>query len=195
MNLLTIKKMRGLLRSAASARRKAGTVAMEFALTLPIWILLLVGTADAALMMIMTQRVDRIAYSVTDIVTQSEVVTTADLNNILLAASQLMEPFPFGEDGVVIVSSVYKPAGLPQKINWQHIGGGSLPRDSKLGITGSTPVLPGGLTLSDNENVIVSEVFYYFRPMFINAGILSEGDVYRAAVYKPRLSPLVTPPT
>jgi len=90
--------------------REKGTVAIEFALTLPIWVALLIGTADAAYMMILTQRIDRVAYSVTDIVTQSDVITTDDLDRILLAASQLMQPFTFGADGIVIITSVYKPA-------------------------------------------------------------------------------------
>ncbi len=176
-------------------RRETGTVAIEFALTLPIWVLLLIGTADAAYMMILTQRIDRVAYSVTDIVTQSDVITTTDLDRILLAASQLMQPFTFGPDGIVIITSIYKPAGQATTISWQYSGGGTLGRSSKVGYVGSYPSLPNGMTISDNENIIVSEVYYYFRPMFINAGVLSEGDVYRAAIYKPRLSPLITPPT
>lgn len=175
--------------------RERGAIAMEFALSLPIWILLLLGSTDAAYMMIVTQRVDRIAYSVTDITSQSELLTNADVNSILLAASELMQPFTFGSDGIVILSSVYKPAGQAMKISWQRSGGGTLARNSKIGIAGAVPSMPNGLTLADNENVIIAEVYYDFRPMFMNAGILSRGDVYRVAVYKPRLSPLITPPT
>lgn len=38
--------------------------------------------------------------------------------------------------------------------------------------------MPNGLTLNANENVIIAEVYYAFKPMFIDAGILSAGDVY-----------------
>lgn len=147
-------------------------------------------------MMLLSQRVDRVAYSVTDIVTQSEVVTQEDLNNILLAAGQLMQPFSFGENGVVIVTSLYRPAGGDTEITWQYTGGGSLARTSLIGQPGAeTPALPQGLTLNETENVIVAEVYYAFKPMFINANILGAQDIYRYAVYKPRLSPLITPPT
>ncbi len=181
-----------LLRFAA---KEKGAVAIEFALSLPIWLVLLIGAADATYLMIVSQRVDRITYSVTDIVTQSETLKITDLQNILLAAGQLMQPFEFGADGVVIVTSLYKPSGQPVQISWQYVGGGTLPRASKIGTPGQLPVMPNGLTLNDNENVIVSEVYYDFDPMFINAGVLAKGDVYRTAVYKPRLSPLITPPT
>jgi hypothetical protein len=186
------------LRVAASQRRskrRRGVTAIEFALTLPIWIALLVGSMDAAYMMLLSQRVDRIAYSVTDIVTQSDTVTQADLDTIMLAAGELMKPFTFGDDGIVIVTSLYKPAGLPVRICWQHTGGGTLARGSKIGTVGVPPSMPAGLTLNNNENVIVSEVYYAFKPMFINAGFLSASDFYRVAIYKPRLSSLITPPT
>jgi hypothetical protein len=179
----------------ASTAKKKGAVAIEFALTLPIWVVLLIGSADAAYMMIMSQRIDRVAYSVTDITTQSDTLTMNDLNNILLAAGQLMQPFEFGVKGVVIVTSLYKPSGEPTKISWQYVGGGSLERVSKIGAVGATPIMPNGLTLNDNENVIVSEVYYDFEPMFVNAGVLKHADIYRTAIYKPRLSPLITPPT
>ncbi|MDD5585803.1 MAG: pilus assembly protein [Alphaproteobacteria bacterium] len=169
--------------------------AIEFALTLPVWIALLIGTLDGAYMMLLSQRVDRITYSVTDLVTQLEVPSLTDLHTIMLAAGELMNPFPFGANGVVIVTSLTKPAGLPVKIDWQQIDGGSLARGSKIGTPGFPPSMPNGLTLNDKENVIITEVYYAFKPLFINAGILSAHDMYSVAVYKPRLSTLSTPPT
>ncbi|MDD3181692.1 MAG: pilus assembly protein [Alphaproteobacteria bacterium] len=190
-----IKRLSFKLQEFAFATQQKGTVAIEFALSLPIWIALLIGSTDSSYMMIVSQRVDRIAYSITDIITQSETISHTDLDNIMLAAGQLMQPFSFAEDGVVIVSSVYKPSGAATIISWQYVGGGSLARGSKIGVSGGTPTLPGDLVLNDNENIIITEVYYLFKPMFINAGILSEGDIYRVAIYKPRLSPLITPPT
>lgn len=194
MNRMISKYLYQKVLSFGIAAQEKGTVAIEFALSLPIWIALLVGSTDASYMMIVSQRIDRIAYSVTDIVSQSETITRNDLDNIMLAAGQLMQPFEFGADGIVIVSSVYKPSGAPLKISWQHTGGGTLPRGSKIGVAGGVPTMPNSLTLNDNENVIIAEVYYAFKPMFIDAGVLSAGDIYRVAIYKPRLSPLITPP-
>jgi len=191
-----IKQILAKAQGLSLAAQEKGTVAMEFALSLPLWITLLLGTADTGYLMILSQRVDRIAYSVTDIVTQSETISRTDLDRIFLAAGQLMEPFTFGADGIVIVTSLYKPAGAATKISWQYAGGGTLARVSKIGTPSTTtPALPNGLTLNDNENIIISEVYYAFKPMFFNAGILSPEDLYRVAIYKPRLSPLITPPT
>lgn len=172
-----------------------GIAATEFALTLPIWITLMLGAADGTYCMLVNEKTDRIAYSVTDIVTQYQTVTIANLNDIIQAASQLMNPFPFANNGIVIVTSVYKPAGSAAVIKWQYSGGGTLTMTSRIGTTGGAPTLPNGLTLNDNDNVIISEVFYNYTPMFINSGMFSSGQIYRVAIYKPRLSPLINTPT
>jgi hypothetical protein len=151
--------------------------------------------ADGSYCLIVNERTDRIAYSVTDIVSQYQTITLANLSDIVQAASQLMNPFPFGANGVVIVTSVYQPQTGNPTICWQYTGGGTLSMSSKVGTTGSVPSLPNGLVLNPNDNVIISEVYYQFTPMFVAEGLFSSGTVYRTAVYKPRLSPLTTPPT
>ena len=178
---------------ACNAKRR-GLAAMEFALTLPIWVTLLLGICDGSYFMLINQRADRIAYTVTDIVTQYQTISRANLNDIVLAASQIMQPISFGSGGTIIVTSVYKPAGQLPTICWQYSGGGSLAKNSLIGATGGTPTLPNGLTLNDNDNVIIAEVFYNFSPLFINSGLISSSLIYRNAVYKPRLSQLTQTP-
>jgi len=178
-----------------TSRRRRGIAAVEFALSLPIWITLLIGVTDGAYCLLVNEKVDRIAYSVTNIVTEYQTITISNLKDILQAASQLMQPFSFGSNGVVIVSSIYKPTGQTPVIEWQYSGGGTLTKTSQIGTTGSAPTLPNGLTLNDNDNVIVSEVYYNFSPLFFNYGLISTNTIYRVAIYKPRLSPLINPPT
>lgn len=172
-----------------------GVAATEFALTLPIWITMMLGAGDGTYYMLVNEKTDRIAYTVTDIVTQYQVISIANLDDILKAAKQLMDPFPFDNNGIVIVTSVYKPAGQSPVIKWQYAGGGTLTQTSKIGTTGSTPTLPNGLTMNDNDNVIISEVFYNFEPLFVSQSMFSDKLLYRVAVYKPRLSPLINTPT
>jgi len=176
--------------------KERGVAAVEFALMMPVWILLFLGVSDGAFYLLMCEKIDRIAYSVTDIVTQYKVVTLADLNDISLAASQLMQPFSFSSgEGVLIVSSVYQAVGDQPRIMWQYsYPQGQAFQSSKLGSIGAVAALPSGLIMNDNENVIISEVYYHYDPLFIVAGIFGSSTVYRYAVYKPRLSPLITSP-
>jgi Flp pilus assembly protein TadG len=181
----------------STLRRHAckGVAAVEFALSLPIWVTLLLGAGDGSYFLLVNEKTDRIAYSVTDIVTQYQSITKAELNDILLAAGQLMSPFAFSNNGTVIVTSVFQTAAGASVIEWQYSGGGTLVATSKIGTTGGAATLPNGLTLNANDNVIISEVYYNFTPLFLSANLFNKGTVYRVAMYKPRLSPLVTPPT
>lgn len=188
-----ISRLRAPLKRGKNGRR--GIAATEFALTLPIWVTFLLGVADGTYCLLINEKADRIAYSVTDIATQYRSLSIAQLNDIILAASELMRPFPFANSGIVIVSSVFKPSGQPATICWQYSGGGSLVQSSRIGTTGGVPALPAGLTLNDFDNVLISEVFYNFSPVFTGSGLFSSGIVYRVAVYKPRLSTLCNTPT
>ena len=178
-------------------RARRGIAAVEFALTLPIWIALLLGVSDGSYFLLVNERVDRIAYTITDIVTQYQTISLANLNDIAKAAGQLMSPFSFTDgQGSIIVTSVFQPPSGAPIIEWQYKYPTATAQISKIGATsGAAAVLPNGLTLNANDNVIVSEIYYTFTPMFLSSGLFNSGVVYRVAVYKPRLSPLVTPPT
>jgi len=203
------------LRTGVCAFAQRGAAALEFALTLSLfWIPLLLGIADGSYYLLITEKVDRIAYSVTDIVTQYQTITKSDLNDIMLAAGQLMEPISFNPSdlgtkdadgsypsatGYIIVTSVYQDPSDGTIVKWQYSyppsgNGVSIPTSTVGSSTaGSRATLPEGLTLNSQDNVIITEVFYTFSPLFLDNFLTRV--IYRQAVYKPRLCPLVTPPT
>lgn len=175
-------------------RGQRGIAAVELALVFPILLILLLGGMDMTRYMLYHQKVERITFSVADIVAQSSSITKVQMDDIVLAAGQIMQPFNFGADGIVIVTSVYKdPAQTYPTIRWQYVGGGGLARASKVGIVNGTPALPNGLTLNDKDNVIITETYYVFAPTF-NSGVVAAGDIYKEAVYKPRLGALLSLP-
>ncbi len=193
-------------------RARRGIAALEFALTLPIWMALLLGVGDGSYFFLASEKTDRIAYTITDIVTQYQTISLANLADIVLAGAQLMQPLPTtitttGSDTssrlTIIVSSVYKPTGQNPIVCWQYSGGlvstsgvGSLigsPGSSTDCSSGGTATLPNGLTLNNGDNVIIAEVSYRFTPLFVDQFLAQ--TLYRVAVYKPRLSPLTKKPT
>lgn len=191
MNLL-----RNFLTKGRSRRSRRGVAALEFALTLPIWFTLLFMGTEAGRLMLLSQRIDRVAYAVTDMATQSDVLSPSSIATILSASAQIMQPFSFAADGIVVLSSVSRQSGQPARIDWQQAGGGSLGgAASHIGMPPNVAVLPGGLTINENENIIVAEVFYNYVPIFPFSipGVFTPfpaRQLYRVAVYKPRLSPL-----
>lgn len=178
---------------------RTGIAATEFAITAPLMLLLSIGGFDLARYMLINQKAEKLAYTVSDVISQSNTnLTNAQVTQIMNASTQIMLPYPFGTAGVVIVTSVTQTgnysASNPAKVSWQRTGGGSLSKPSLVGAPGLTATLPGGLTLNDKDNIIVAEVYYSYSPLFMNY-ILPSSTVYRTAVFKPRLGALSAAPS
>lgn len=186
-----------LVRLKRFIKASEGIAALEFALAAPILFTLFLGAFEFTRYILIVQKTEKIAYSISDIVSQYESLTNAQLNDIFIASTQLMEPYTFGHLGKVYVSSVQKSTTYPNPTNiiWQRNGGGTLAASSQVGSEGYGATLPNSLALSDGENVIVSEVYYTYTPIFTMGGLLATTVLYRTSVFKPRLGNLTTAPT
>jgi Flp pilus assembly pilin Flp len=189
--------MRNCLRKLWRDRR--GVAAIEFALLLPVLMALFIGCLEVTFKIWSTQKAEKLAVTLADVIAQSQEVTINDLESLVSSVDKIMEPFPFGADGVVIISSVYlpqpeedQPLGEPI-VNWQHTKG-TYSATSKIGTTGNEATLPDDFDLNERDNVIVAEVFYKYTP--IAPGVLFDEDViYRRAFFKPRLGALTDTPS
>lgn len=174
-------------------RDQRGVAALEMAIALPFLLTMFLGVIEIANFVLASERADKMAYSIADLVTQNKAVTINDLNTIMDASAQIMQPFPFGSRGHVIITSVYKNPGQEPEVTWQYEGGGTLKdQHSNFGSTGFTSPLPTGFTMNDKDTVIIAEVFYQY-PAFITDMLNSDNTViYKYAFYKPRLGDLST---
>ncbi len=169
-----------------------GSAAIEMAAILPVIFTMFMGMVEVSNFVMVTQRTEKLAHNLADMVAQAETITTSQLNTIMDASSQIMQPFPFGQQGHVIITSVHRNVGEGPKVAWQYEGGGKLKNDtSNFGSTGFSSPLPSGFTLEERETVIIAEVFYDSTPFLTNM-FESDGRVYKYAFYKPRLGSLDT---
>lgn len=183
---------RGLRRAWQALRGGIdGNVAVEFALCAPVLLLLMLGSAEMARFIILHQKLDRVATTISDLVARAETVTESDLDDIFTAAGQVAEPFDLANLGVVIVSSVTNSDGSGPVIAWQRSGGGSYSGSSQLGAEGDTPVLPANFEVREGESAIISEAYYDFAP-FLSELIVEPQVIYRSAHHRPRLGTLQT---
>lgn len=189
----TMKTMHMLLRLW---RDRLGVAATEFALSLPFLMLLFMGGVELGRMMIVYQKVEKTASTIADLVAQSQDLTAEEMENILTASSQVMDPFSFGMDGVVIVSSVSRGPDEEDQatVSWQQGGGGTLEQGSGIGTPGMFAELPYGFELNNSDNIIVAEVYYRFRPL-MSETITGEQIIRKTAIYKPRLGNMTNPPS
>jgi hypothetical protein len=182
-------------------RDERGVAALEMAIVLPFLLTLFLGVMEISNYVLASQRTEKMAFTIADLVTQNDVITTGQLNAILDSSSEIMKPYPFGERGHVIISAIYRAQGQVPKIAWQYEGGGTLHENdgdntndynSKFGGLGQNGVLPSGFTLNEKETVIVAEVYYNYPEFITDLFDSSNTVLYKYAFYKPRLGALNT---
>jgi len=180
---------------ASILRCRQGVALIEFALTLPILILLFLGAVELTRFAILHQKLDKAAGAMADFVTQANSISDSDLDAFADAVAQIMGPF--GYSGTVVFSSVLVTntpiapctGSNAACISWQRakLGGDA----SKIGSEGGNAILPSGFDLQDGQNIIVAEVYFDYDPLLPATGALipalTAQKLYKVAVYKPRL--------
>lgn len=172
-------------------RSEDGVAYVEFAVSLPFLLSLVMGSVEMTRYIIIAQKVEKSSFTISDVVAQSETMTVTQLNQLITAVGEVMEPYSFGTNGYVIISSVTKTGANAPTINWQYTGGGTWTKPSQVGSPGMVATLPNGLTLNDRDTVIVAEVYYDFNPI-LTSSVITGQELYRVAVFKPRLGDLQT---
>jgi hypothetical protein len=119
--------MHVIMRSfALSLHRNCSGVAMiEFALSLPIILLMGLGGTELAHMAIARERVDQIAMLVADNAARvRDTIDENDVNDIMTGAKLVGQSIDFGNHGRIILSDVQNnPANNGQWIRWQRCAG------------------------------------------------------------------------
>jgi Flp pilus assembly protein TadG len=184
----------GLLRPLWPRRARAelgvaGNVAVEFGLTVPVLLLLMLGSAEMARFVILHQKVDRVAVTTSDLVARAETIKESELADIFEAADVVAQPFDLSNLGIVIVSAITNEDGSGARIAWQRSGGGSASHTSQIGTQGGAASLSADFEVREGETAIIAEVFYDFEP-FLSEMIVEPQTLYRRAHHRPRLGTL-----
>jgi Flp pilus assembly protein TadG len=167
----------------------AGNVAVEFALTLPVLMLLMLGSAEMARFVILHQKVDRVAVTTSDLVARAETIKESELDDIFEAARFVAQPFDLPNLGIVIVSAITNEDGDGPTVAWQRSGAGTASHTSQIGVEGGAATLSADFEVREGETAIIAEVFYDFEP-FLSELIVKPQTLYRRAHHRPRLGTL-----
>jgi Flp pilus assembly protein TadG len=175
-------RMRLSLQSAAIWRDRCGVSAVEFAMLVPILILMYVGTVEIGNLLTLMRRVETVASTAADLSAQKRDVSNADLADIVAASTSILSPYDTTPLKVV-VSSVVADQNNSGKVAWSCSNSGS------GRAAGSPYALPTGTTVP-NSSVIVAEVTYAFTPLLNLETVFSPGalDLKRTIYARPRRS-------
>jgi Flp pilus assembly protein TadG len=158
MTPLTKPMMDMWLRVRRSARDMFGDIrglaATEFAIVVPVMLLLFFGTDEFASGIAVNRKVTLVARTLSDLTSQNISVTTNQLNNIFSASTSILTPYPSSPVNARIVE-LYIDANLVVHQIWAATSGTTPPT--------ATVIVPTALKVAGSY-LIYSEVNYNYVP-------------------------------
>jgi Flp pilus assembly protein TadG len=159
-------------------RCRRGVAAAEFALILPVMVLVLAGTVELGNALLLDRKVSRAAHIAADLVAQARQISTGELNDVFEAVEEILRPFPASM--AITLSSVYfDPQTDQTRVVWSQT------RNGQARAQDSLFTLPQGDMLVEGESVIVAEITYDYTPLFADL-ILDDVTLTDQAYLKPR---------
>lgn len=162
--------MRGIRKFA---RQEKGSSLVEFALLVPVLMIVLLGSVTAFDLYRNAQNVEKATFTIGDMLSRQTVVTNSVLDGLL---SLMQHTVPSAADGGLRVSSVAKKNGV-FVVNWSKRVGQNVP----------TTALPGSIIpdIAEGDTVLLTESFVPHQAMVASFGI---GDIVfqGKAAHRPR---------
>lgn len=150
---------RGIIETLRRFRREhAGVAAVEFAVILPVMLILYIGGNELGHALTIARKVTHVTSSLADLVTQSETLTSTDMSNILDAAATVITPYSQSLLRIKISGITINSSGVA-KVTWSKAL-----NDTPLTVN-STVTLPSGVS-TPSTFLVTAEVHYSYDPTF-----------------------------
>jgi Flp pilus assembly protein TadG len=160
-----------------------GTSAIEFAVLLPLMLVMYFGSIQITDAISADRQVTQVASTVAEITSQYTQVAPTDVSNILSAASAVLSPFSLANATVTLTSVTIDNSGNAT-VAWSSCVNGTA-RSGNV-----TNLIPAGL-LVPNTSVIWGEATYNYKPA-IGWVITGTLQMYDQIFLRPRQSTSVT---
>jgi Flp pilus assembly protein TadG len=173
--------MRRRFAAASFLRDCRGVAAVEFAVIVPLMLVLLFATVEFSSGLAIDRKVSLVARTVANLTSQGTTASVADLTNYIGAASLIMVPYvqPNYPAPSMTISEVYiDPSTGNAKVQWSW---GSTPR----GLQSVYAALPASMIATDptthailpNQYIIVSEVNTLYTPTLGFFGVMGNSGI------------------
>ena len=172
----------------------SGLAATEFAMILPLMLVMFFGTVEFSSGVAVDRKVTLVARTLSDLTSQSVSVGDTDLANFTITANAILTPYPTTPLKSTITELWIDPSTGKAKVQWS--------KGSAARTTGATVAIPSSLIATDsngkvvaNQYLILSEVSYLYTPTV--GYVMAKAGVNLADVSytRPRQSACVIYPT
>ena len=116
-------RARLLLTLDAFIREARGVAAVEFAFIAPIMLLLFVGTIELSAGISVNRKLSRLSSTVSDLVTQSQTLTSTDVTNIMAASAKVM--YPYTDTVSIVLTGINIDSTGTPKVTWSKAQNGT----------------------------------------------------------------------
>lgn len=165
------------------AKAEGGVALIEFAIALPVLLLLLFGTMEAANYYLFRQKLESAATQILNVVNQNTNVNAASLNNLYNALPAMMTPYVLPSSRIIITQIQKAPGAACRPIAaWQYLTGGSVIAPTVGGLANT-----GAIQLNTGDSVMTIELFTSYVPYINTAftrGILGNLTNIRVESYQ-----------
>ena len=165
------------------SRDASGTALIEFALVLPFMLTLYLGGFQLMDAIACNRKVTVTTRAVADLISQSSVVSSAEIDQILNASAQIMYPFRTSS-AVIRVSEITTDASGNSKVVWSRAINAS-------GYTAGTNFSVPSTIRSTNNALIYAEVRYSYTAPVVSFGLLGPRTLSQTIYMVPRTTPTV----
>lgn len=173
----------------------AGTAAVEFALILPVMLLVYLGSIEASALISMDRKIQMVTGAVGDLVSRVDTtISAATLTDYFKAANGMMTPYPTADMVQVITQMEIKSDGTT-RVDWsRQFTNGVLTTSTKYTAGMTTRKIPQEMiNISKGNYIIVSETGTSYLPLY---GIVFKTAIplYRENYYMLRFGGKITAP-
>ena len=139
-----------------------GVVAVEFAIILPLGVIILLGTIETTTLFLIDRKLSRAVHTVGDLVSQETQISEVVANELIGFMQRVLDPYP-SADLQVVLTSVLKQPDDAFVVDW------SFSANTTALTEGSNFVLPDEFIVEvfeNNSTVIVAKGIYNYTPLF-----------------------------
>ena len=168
-------------------RNEAGIAAVEFAMVLPILLVLWIGGVEVTSALSIDRRLNNFAASVGDLVSRSEAVSYSQLEDIFDLADAAL--FPYHDAALKVrVTAVTIRANGNTQVDWSRARN-TTAYGTDTNVNDSLPESLRAPAATESQ-IIMAEVFYTYRPA-VGYVVTSDIELDERTYFVPRLSPKV----
>jgi Flp pilus assembly protein TadG len=133
-----------------------GTALVEFAITLPVLLILYLGCVQICDAVSIYRKTTVTARTIADLTSQQTQVSDSELDSIMTVSSQVMAPHSSADLRIVISQLTVDSSGVA-KVDWSRAAGPG----ATAATVGSTYSLPAGVAVN-GTSIVVSQVNYSY---------------------------------